>query len=78
MRHPGIRFPTAAESALQNADEYRGLTVSQRLDCLLALIRTVEGVCASDAVRARQLAERDRQKDAELRALTRAQEEGHA
>jgi hypothetical protein len=77
MKPLGIAFPTMAEAASQNADEVRGLSVSERYDALLALIRTVEAISSDSPIRARQLAEHDRQKDEELQILVQAQIKGH-
>ena len=77
MKPLGIAFPTEAEAALQSADEYRGLSASERYDALLGLIRTVAAISSERPIRASQLAEHDRQKDEELRALVQAQIRGH-
>ena len=77
MKSLGISFPTLAEAALQNAAEYRGLSASERLDRLLALLRTVEEICAGRPDRAEQAAAYDRRKDEELQALIGVQIRGH-
>ena len=73
----GIRFPTAAATAIANADECRDLTIDGRLDRLLALNRTVDAILAMRIDRSRVIEERDRRKDEELAALVSAQKRGH-
>jgi hypothetical protein len=77
MKPVGIRFPTAAETARRNAGEYRGLSAPERLECLLALIGTVEAISRERPDRAAQLAGHDRLKDEELEILIRTQVRGH-
>jgi hypothetical protein len=73
----GIAFPTGFEEALRNAEETRRLSVSQRYESLLALLRTVERISEEGPLRERQIAEHDRRKREELEALVRVQVRGH-
>jgi len=77
MKYLDIMFPTAEETALRNAAEYRGVSARARLDCLLDLMRTVEAISKNQPNRTAQVAEHDRMKDAELQMLIRTQVHGH-
>lgn len=77
MTAPGIKFPSAAEVAVRNADELHGLTAAERLERLLALVRSVDRLPVDPALRSRQVLELERQKGAELRALAKVQGARH-
>jgi hypothetical protein len=77
MNSLGIRFPTAAATAITNAEECSDLTIDGRFDRLLALNRTVDAILAARIDRSRVIEERDRRKDEELAKLVSVQKRGH-
>jgi len=73
----GIKFPSEARQALDNACEYGNMPVSRRYEMVLALATFAYGTMKSGGRFAERMEIHDRQAQEEMRALLDVQRRGH-